>query len=521
MKRWIVLDLGIFLVLGILSLLFAPDVFSLIIISVMFVVIAAAFSKGMWLVLNLADGFRTAAKHIHTVKDITAADKWNTFRQAESVFQQPLLDRLWNEYKQKCDAQQQESLLISDAEELINEEVLALYSWKSVVLQIPGSLTALGLIGTFLGLILGISGIAFSSVDAAISSITTLLSGIETAFYTSIIGVILSMVFNISYKLAWNALLHEMGIFFTEFHKYILPDEESRTKQSSRSDMEKILSCLERIPKGSDYFNCTSLTESVKDPEAGEKILMTEIWESLKNDDFTFFIQPRCDLASKQILGGEALMRWNHRRLGIVSPTVFLPALEKNGYIVQLDRRMWENVCKTIRNWMDRGIRPVPVSVNVSKMDLLVMDVAQVFSDLVKQYQVPPQYIQMEIAENAYIQSAEMAYQAEEKLRQAGFHVIINGARGEYDTLNLLTESKADALKLEYRMLSEKQAGDPQALAEIVEQSHKTRIKLIASGIENAKQLTTLKKAGFHEGQGFFLHKPLDAKAFEELLERS
>lgn len=518
MKRWIILDLAIFILMAVLSLTFAPDVFSLVVIFAMFVLIGIAFSKGMWMVLNLADGFRTATRYIYTVKDVASDSQWNTFRQSELIFHNRLLDRLWQEYDVRVNEERKEKLITTDIEYVINEETLALYSWRTVVLQIPGTLTALGLIGTFIGLILGISGIAFSSVDAAISSITMLLSGIETAFYTSIIGVILSMVFNISYKLTWNTMLREMGIFMTEFHKYILPEQENQQKQQARDDTARILECLERIPKGSDYFAGGLAADMLPVDESGEKALMTEIWEALKNDDFTFFIQPRIDLNTKEILSGEALMRWNHRRLGIVSPTVFLPSLEKNGFIVQLDRRMWENVCSTLRSWLDRNLRPVPISVNISKMDLLSMDAAEYLSDLVHRYQIPPQYVQLEIAENAYVHSFEAAHQTESRLRQEGFRVIINSARGEFDTLTLLMDSNADALKIEAGILESKQADDPGAIEEIVEKSRRARVDLIASGIENVRQVTLLRKAGITDGQGFFLKKPVDVKTFEEML---
>lgn len=518
MKRWLFIDLGIFLLMGILALTFSPDTFSLIIICTMILIIAVTFGKGMWMVFDIAEGFRTGVKYIGVVQDVTTASKWDTFVQVNQIFRNKILDKLFEDYRERVEAESMKELTCSDIEYVINEEVLSLATYRSIVLQIPGSLTALGLIGTFLGLILGISGIAFSSLDAAISSITMLLSGIETAFYTSIIGVIFSLIFNLSHKFAWNVLLREMGVFMNEFHKHILPEEENQRKILEKEERRHILECLERIPKGGEYMGPVISGQAGSSGDANENALMTEIYAAQKNGRFLFYVQPRVDLTSGEIRGGEALMRWEHETLGVISPAVFLPILEKNGYIVKLDCYMWEAVCRQIRAALDKGIRPLPVSVNVSKMDILVMDVAEFFEAMVKKYQIPPQYIQLEIAENAYAQSSEVAKATEEKLRQTGFYVIINGAKGEYDTLSLFGITKADALRLDMAVLEKIRREDPEALQSIVEQARKARVKLLASGIENARQLTGMRRIGFAEGQGFFLYKPMCAEEFEELV---
>ena len=136
-------------------------------------------------------------------------------------------------------------------------------------------------------------------------------------------------------------------------------------------------------------------------------MLMPQILNGLQNNEFTFYLQPRYDLNTEKIIGAEALVRWIHPKLGMVAPSVFIPILEKNGYITKLDQYIWNQICAKIRGWIDGGIRPVPISVNISKTDILALDISEVFSDLIQKYRIPPRCIEFDIAQNAYLESRQ------------------------------------------------------------------------------------------------------------------
>ena len=106
-------------------------------------------------------------------------------------------------------------------------------------------------------------------------------------------------------------------------------------------------------------------------PSGNEQILMPQILDGLKRNEFVFFLQPRYELNTRKVIGAEALVRWNHPALGVISPAVFIPVLEGNGYITKLDQYIWEKVCQQVRIWINGGLHPVPVSVNVTKTDVL------------------------------------------------------------------------------------------------------------------------------------------------------
>ena len=216
------------------------------------------------------------------------------------------------------------------------------------------------------------------------------------------------------------------------------------------------------------------------------------------------------DLNTRKIIGGEALVRWKHSKLGMVSPAVFIPVLEKNGYITKLDQYIWEEVCKTIRLWLDQGLRPVPISCNVTKTDILAMDVNEVFEDLIKKYRIPPRGLEIEISQKAYMEARDTTSREEEMLRENGFRVVLDGFDGDYIGLNIPEKFEADAMKLDLRAIN----NNIGAINGIFSQGRELGIDISVEGIESMEQLSALRKAGCLEGQGYYFSKPVSVDEF-------
>lgn len=123
-----------------------------------------------------------------------------------------------------------------------------------------------------------------------------------------------------------------------------------------------------------------------------QRQLLSELEHALKNHEFCFFLQPKCNSMTRAIVGMEALVRWNHPTRGCVPPSEFMPLLESTGLVTQLDQYIWESVCKTLHKWQESGSNLVPVSVNVSVVDIVNLDVPQIFSNLVEKYQLEPKW---------------------------------------------------------------------------------------------------------------------------------
>lgn len=240
---------------------------------------------------------------------------------------------------------------------------------------------------------------------------------------------------------------------------------------------------------------------------------MPQILNGLKKNEFIFLLQPQYELNTRKIIGAEALVRWNHPALGEISPAVFIPVLENNGYITKLDQKIWEDVCAMIRRWIDEGIKPLAISINVTKTDLLAMDVVEIFDELLKKYRIPPKYLNIDIAENAYKEVYGIVSEVEKSLQQKGFRIALDGFDGDYMGLHSVGEIGADVLKLDLRSLNkEKKSGSVQ---DVFDRAKTLRLTLTAEGIESMEQLSLLRKCGCTEGQGYVFSRPLSIEEFE------
>lgn len=515
--RRLIYSLIIFILAGgIILTAYAPDEVSTVFIVIMEIIVSLGVLFGIYPATQYCRGFETGMENIERALEVQTSSTWSVMEQIDKFFHQRTLDELFRGYREKVQSQRDSGQVLSGIEDYINDDVLGLKSWQSVVLQIPGTLTGLGLLGTFVGLIIGIQGIGFSNVNAALTSVQTMLSGIQVAFYTSVAGVILSLLFNIIYRMAWNMMLRSLGLFTDEFHKNVIPPVEEQLRYRERKEIKQITELLERLPRGGQLPASGGGLMLTGQNNDNEQILMPQILQGLKDGEFVFYLQPRYDLNTRKIVGAEALVRWKHGKLGLVSPGVFIPVLESNGYITKLDQYIWEQVCITIRRWVDAGLRPVPLTINVTKTDILAIDIETFFTGMLKKYRIPPVHLEIDIAENAYMQSSAAVIETEKRLRQNGFKVCLDGFDGNFITLSTIEGLEADVLKLDLRRFSANE--NQSALNGLFEQARNLHFTLSVEGIENMEQMTMLRKCGCSEGQGFYLSKPVSVEEFEKLM---
>lgn len=513
MKLFSYLSVAVLLGSGAVLTAYSPDLLSMVIVGFMCMIALAGSLYGLLPTISFTGGLLNGQNSIRKASGTGGTSTWVAALQIERFFHQKTLDKLFAEYREKVQHQRETGQIVSDIDEAVNEDVLALYTWRGVIAQIPGTLTGLGILGTFVGLLLGLRSISFITVEAALGSVQSILAGIDTAFYTSIAGVILSILFNIINNVLRNIMNRETGLFLENFHKTVIPTTDEQARYSSRREVRQILELLDRLPKTSP--NPLS-GEAMNGAGGNERVLMPQILEGLRKNEFTFFLQPQYELNTRKVIGAEALVRWNHPVLGVVSPSVFIPVLESNGYITKLDQNIWEQVCQTIRAWIDQGIRPLPISVNVTKTDILAMDVAEFFSDMLKKYRIPPKYLDIDIARSAYLETHGALGDTIAQLQQMGFRVILDGFDGDYIGLSAVGEMSTDVLKLDLR--SAEMAHKTANLPAVFAQARSLRLTLLAEGIESADQLNALRKCGCTEGQGYFFSRPLSVSEFATIL---
>jgi EAL domain-containing protein (putative c-di-GMP-specific phosphodiesterase class I) len=438
---------------------------------------------------------------------------WNSLE--PDFFKNRKLDQIFRQYADKVNYQKKTGQLVSDIDDFLNEDILSLISWSNVTGLIPGSLTGIGILGTFVGLIIGIRDVRFSTEQQALESVQVLLSGVDVAFYTSIAGVILSILFSMTYRILRNSMERELGIFSIQFHKFIIPTVAEQERYRHRREYSTIIEYLSRIPKPESGMSFQSVTSGQTPLTGNESYLMPQIASGLKNNEFIFVIQPRYSLEDHSVTGGEALVRWKHPLLGMLQPASFLPLMEQNGYVTQLDRCIWESVCKTIRAWIDAGYHLVPIAVNISKTDILAMDVAAFFGSMLEKYRIPPRYLDMEFPEEVWLNCYQNASELEDKLIAAGFRVIVGHFDGDFVKLNSNGRVLAGAVMLDFRN-HEGQLSDS-TLMSVAAQARSQHLDIYAEGVETMQDLSRLKKAGYMQAQGLFLSEPVTTEKFEEI----
>lgn len=251
-----------------------------------------------------------------------------------------------------------------------------------------------------------------------------------------------------------------------------------------------------------------------------DHVLLTEIQTALNRHEFTFYLQPKCNLSTGKIVSLESLVRWNHPVRGIVTPDKFIPLLEKNGLITALDIYVWNLVCQWLRSWIDNGRRPIPVSVNVSRSDIYAIDISEHFKDLIERYQLPSNLLIIEITESAYAKDNELITSVVDKLSALGFIVSMDDFGSGYSSLNMLKDMHFDELKIDMAFLKIKENSQTELkiLETIVSMARLLNLTIIAEGIETEKQLELLLNIGCRYGQGYYFYRPIPYEDMAQIL---
>ncbi|MBQ8800562.1 MAG: EAL domain-containing protein [Lachnospiraceae bacterium] len=249
--------------------------------------------------------------------------------------------------------------------------------------------------------------------------------------------------------------------------------------------------------------------------------LLAEVQEGLQKEEFVFYIQPQCDISTGKIVGGESLVRWKHSTKGMISPGVFVPVLERNGFIADLDKYVWERVCKWLRNWLDRGYEAVPISVNVSRIDIFSMDVPGYLQELLRKYDLPPKLLKVEVTESAYAESNDNIIRTVKQLRDSDFLVMMDDFGSGYSSLNMLKSVSVDVLKIDMRFLDIDEQEEEKGISileSVVNMARQMRMPIVVEGVETQKQESFLLKMGCRYMQGYYYYKPMPVEEFEKLI---
>lgn len=292
------------------------------------------------------------------------------------------------------------------------------------------------------------------------------------------------------------------------------------SSNSAEESYDRALLGLKRAKKV--YYNGIGYySRELKERLERNQILHADVRKGLERNEFFFELQPKCDMRTGKIVGAEALARWKHPVNGLVSPGEFIPSLEKSGLITPLDYYIWEEVCKTLRRWLDCGYQIVPISVNVSRMDIYSDDMVEVILRLMERYRLSGQWIELEITEGVFAEDNHRLLEVVEQLRQHGFSIVMDDFGKGYSSLNMLKEISVDMLKLDMRFLTLTEGSmhkGANILESVVRMGNLLNLPMVSEGVETKEQLDFLLNRNCMFGQGFYFYRPMGVEEFEQFL---
>ena len=252
--------------------------------------------------------------------------------------------------------------------------------------------------------------------------------------------------------------------------------------------------------------------------------LLEDFKPSLENGRFMVCFQPKFDIRPDQpvLASAEALVRWDHPELGLIKPALFIPLLEDNGLILELDRFVWRKTAARIREWKDRQGFSVPVSVNVSRIDMLTPNLKSVFKEILEEYSLDAKDLILEITESAYTGDSDQVIATAMDLRGMGmgFRIEMDDFGTGYSSLGMLSKLPIDALKLDMSFIRSAFRGtrDMRMIELIIDIANYLHVPVVAEGVETEEQYLALRELGCDMAQGYYFSKPVPAESFEQIL---
>lgn len=248
----------------------------------------------------------------------------------------------------------------------------------------------------------------------------------------------------------------------------------------------------------------------------------TSLRHALERQQFTLHYQPMVELDNWQISSAEALIRWHHPQLGIIMPDVFIPQLEESGLITQIGEWVLRQACKDISLWLDNGLSPPKVSINLSPRQFDQEESINNIFAILDEYKHCLPHISVEITETTLMKNAERANRTLERLKAMGIQIAVDDFGTGYSSLAYLSNFPLDTLKIDRSFINAITTCDNKATItrSVIDLAHNLGLKALAEGVETREQLHFLNELGCNACQGYLFSRPIDSRAFADLIEQ-
>jgi len=263
------------------------------------------------------------------------------------------------------------------------------------------------------------------------------------------------------------------------------------------------------------FFN-----QSMNDKVSKKMEMENKIRKAIKNREFVVYYQPQLDIETFEIKGVEVLVRWKHPTEGIIEPANFIQIAEDSGQIVEIDQFVMQTACKQLKAWIDSGIKPITISVNLTSKEFMQENFLIVLNEIVNNTGIEANYLELEITERLVMKDLDIALGILKELKAIGVKISLDDFGTGYSSLNYLKRLPIDTIKIDKSFMNEiTEDSKEEAIAEtIIELAHKMNLTVIAEGIETIKQLEFIKEHKCDKAQGYYFSKPIPVDEVEKLL---
>ena len=294
---------------------------------------------------------------------------------------------------------------------------------------------------------------------------------------------------------------------------YIIPNRETDVLQSvSNANMAR------KLAKSSKGARCIVFNQEMFEKRKRQIRYIQRLDEAIKNEEFYVVLQPKVSGKTNRLVGAEALVRWKTLDGVTIYPDEFVPAFEKDGSIVKLDFFVYEKVMAYIRDRINQGKKVVPISMNVSRAHILTDDFVTRFKALIEKYQIPTQYIELELTESIYLENLSTFNEMIEQLRILGIRISMDDFGSGYSSLNALNDLKIDLLKIDKIFMRDDnlKESDKTIIRFIIDMAKQLSMKVVCEGVETEAQRSFLNEAGCDIHQGYLYSKPVSISQFDD-----
>lgn len=298
----------------------------------------------------------------------------------------------------------------------------------------------------------------------------------------------------------------------------------SVTDKNSRSlDAETAVSnanLARKVAKEMEHDSCVLFDQSMMEGIRREVEITSSIPRALEQKEFQVYFQPKIDTDTLELIGAEALVRWQKPDGSFVYPDEFIPLIERSGQIVDVDYYVYREVFGFLDKRLKEGKKVVPISLNVSRVHLQKMHILQYIQELLEEFRIPCSLVEFELTESIYLDNTEQALELIKGLHSLGIKVSMDDFGSGYSSLNLLSKLPIDIIKLDRVFLKEgeMQESDRIIISCVVDMAKKLKITSLCEGVETQEQSNYLKEVGCQMQQGFYFSRPIPQAVFENLI---